>query len=104
MLGNRLFLSDIYLFIHATKQTVCLKSYYALHTTEDRDMHKVSCPEVVYSVLCRNYAYTFVNNIRQNMCVSLYLPQSVLNVLVRTLLTYQWQKPNFDLSKKGIIY
>lgn len=75
ILGNRLFLSDIYLLIHLTKQTVCLKSYYVLGTTEDMDMQKISWSGMVYSVLCRNDTYTPINNIRQNMCVSLYLPQ-----------------------------
>lgn len=36
--------------------------------------------------------------------VSLYLSQNVGNVLLRALLTYQWQKPNFNLSKKRIIF
>lgn len=104
MLGNSLFLSNIYLFIHSTKQTVCLKSYYVLGTTEDTDVRKINGPGAIYRVLCRNDTYTPVNHRRQNVEVSLYLSKSVLKVLVKTLSTYQCRKPNFNLSKSGITY
>lgn len=75
ILENRLFLSDIYLLIHSTKQKVCLKSCYVLGTTEDMDIQKKSCLGAVTSVFYRNDAYTPKNKMRQNMCVPLYLPQ-----------------------------
>lgn len=75
MLENRLFLSDIYLLIHSTKQTARLKSYYVRSATEDTDMQKISWPGMVYSVLCRTDAYTPTNNTRWNRRVSLYLAQ-----------------------------
>ena len=62
--GVRSFLSDMYLLIYSTKQMVCLKSYYMLGTAGDMDRQKISCLGAVYSVFCRNDAYTPINKTR----------------------------------------
>ena len=102
MLGNWLFLSNIYLFIHSAMWIVSLKSYSVLHTTEDTDVRKINCPGVVYSVLFSND--TYINTLRQNICISFHTCHKMLGKSCSGLfLNDQWQKPNFNLSKKGII-
>ena len=79
-----------------------LKSYSVLHTTEDTDVHKINFPGVVYSVLCSND--TFINTSRPNICISFHTCHKMLGKSCSGLfLNDQWQKPNFNLSKKGII-
>lgn len=82
MLENRVFLSNTYFFIHSTKQTVCLKSYYVLGTPEDTELRKTNCPGVVYTGLCGNDTHTPVYKTRQKMCVSLCTYHKVVDVLV----------------------
>lgn len=82
MLENKVFLSNTSFFIHSNKQTVRLKSYYMLGTSEDPELHKTIYPGAVYTGLCGNDTHSPVYKTRQKMCVSLCTYHKVVDVLV----------------------